>query len=694
MNTDSASSKSRLAALVLAAVTVAAFWGVSRNGFLNYDDPDYITSNPIVQRGLTWEGIRWAFTSEHASNWHPVTWLSHMLDCQLFGVRPAAHHVVNVLLHALNTALLFGLLHGMTGALGRSAFVAALFGWHPLHVESVAWVAERKDLLSLLFFVLTLWAYWRYTVRSRWRHYVAALVMFVLGLMSKPMLVTTPFVLLLLDWWPLRRLQPIGSEPGSVLFTAATLKNLGRLIREKVPFFLLALASSVITLLVQRTGHSVVAVEQLPLGSRLINALVAYVAYLARTIWPTKLAVFYPHPGIPPLGQIALAVVVLAGVSALVLRTMRSQPHLFTGWCWYLGTLVPVIGIVQVGIQAMADRYTYLPLIGIGMAVAWAAADLAARYRLAARVIPAAGCAVAAAWVFCTVQQVGRWRDDATLFSHARAVTTNNHVATAIIAWVHSKAGRYELAEQLYQEALDISPDYAEGRTQFGLLLLDRGRVDEAIAQFERALAALPSQPEALYGLGVVLLRKGRPAEAAEQFQRVLRVNPMSADAFAQLAFARQMLGQSSEALSAAQEALRLQPTSASAWLATGNSMLAQRKFGEAISHFRRAVQLEPDSVPALNRLAWLLATHSDASMRHGADALRFATRACQLTANNDPLSLNALAAAYAETGQFDQAVATAQRALDLATASGQTPLAGILQKLVDLYKAKTPYRE
>ena len=426
---------------LLIAVTLAAFWQVRDHEFVHYDDDKYVMENPHVPTGLTRESIKWAFTATHASNWHPLTWLSHMLDCQLYGLNPRGHHVSSLLFHAANTVLLFLVLRRMTGALWKSAFVAALFAIHPLHVESVAWVAERKDVLSTLFWMLTMLAYLRYVEKPTIQRYLPVLMLFALGLMAKPMLVTLPFVLLLMDYWPLGRLD------NGLSVTRDRLKRYWGLVREKLPLFALTAISCVVTFLVQRHGGAMPDLEWLPLDVRIANALVSYAKYIGKMLLPRHLAVLYPYPsGTLPLWQLAGAVFLLMYVSVMVFRSRQRYPYLAVGWAWYVGTLVPTIGIVQVGKQALADRYTYVPLIGLFIIIAWGVPDLVARWCVVSSwrrrriLLAVSATASILALMTCTWFQVGRWRDRISLYTHALRVTSNN-------ATIHNNLGNALLAE-------------------------------------------------------------------------------------------------------------------------------------------------------------------------------------------------------------------------------------------------------
>jgi protein O-mannosyl-transferase len=491
-----------LIAVALVALDLIVYAPVRHFDFVQLDDPAYVTENPQVLKGLTGESVVWALTTGHAANWHPVTWLSHMLDVQLFGVAPGAHHAVNLLLHIVNTLLLFGILLRLTGATWRSAFVAALFGVHPLHVESVAWVAERKDVLSTLFWMLTTWAYVAFaraprseaaSSASRGRRtglYLLALASFSLGLMAKPMLVTLPFVLLLLDWWPLGRWTP-----GRPLDREAhPVRNIWPLVREKVPLFALAAASSVVTVIAQQRGGAVSTLETNPFGLRLQNAVVAVVAYLRDMLWPAGLTVFYPFPESVPGWQLAVACLVLLAISAAVFRLARREPYLPVGWLWYLGTLVPVAGLVRVGLQARADRYTYVPLIGVFIMMAWGAASVAARVRVLRHGIPVAAAAGVLVCALAAREQVGYWKDNVTLWTRATMLTL--HV------------------------------DQYEAHMSLGTSLGNQGRIDEAGRHFAEAVRLRPQSDAARYSLGLALAKTGRAAEAADEFNEALRLNP------------------------------------------------------------------------------------------------------------------------------------------------------------------------
>ena len=524
------------ASLALVLGTLALYWPVTGYPFINFDDPEYIYENPVTQAGLTWHGFIWAFDGIHVGNWHPASWLSHMIDCQLFGLNAGGHHLVNVLFHIANTLLLFAFLRAATGCNWRSTFVAALFAWHPLHVESVAWVSERKDVLSTFFWLLTLIAYARYAQSSdEWRvtsdqpaaplvtrhssrFYWLALLFCALALLSKPMAVTLPFTLLLVDVWPLRRISSFKFQ----------ISNYRRLLVEKIPFFLLALGLCTVTFLAQ---HSAGAVSPMEWSSRLGNVPVAYLRYLEKTFWPADLALVYPYVYHWPAAAIAGAVLLLALVSALALGRLRRQPWLAAGWFWFLGTLVPVIGFVQVGAQSMADRYFYIPSVGLFVVLVWGAAELCAARPNGKLILTIAGSgALLGCWLTASLQ-ISYWQNSASVFLHARDVTQNNYVADNALGKVFELAGDYARARVLYEEAVKIEPRYAISQYNLGLCLIGFGLKDQAFAHLAAAARLDPGNVGAQFNLGVFFEQNRRWAEAKKCFEATLRLQPDFADA-------------------------------------------------------------------------------------------------------------------------------------------------------------------
>jgi Flp pilus assembly protein TadD len=595
-----------LLCLLLVAAVLAVYWQVWSYDFINLDDPLYVTNNRNVQAGLSRESVVWAFTTTHAANWHPLTWLSHMLDCQLYGLNPKGHHLANVFFHLLNTLLLFLVLQRMTGTLWRSGLVAALFALHPLHVESVAWVAERKDVLSTFFWMLTIWAYSRYVDRPKLARYLLTLLAFTLGLMAKPMLVTLPFVLLLLDYWPLERIQ------GGQLHTAASaetplssrLSKLSlqalRLIWEKVPFFVLAAASSVVTFLAQKSGEAIGSFDLFPLKIRLANALVSYIRYIGKMIWPQKLAVFYPHPDhILSMWQIVGAGLLLATVSLLVTKAGRRYPYLTVGWLWYLGTLVPVIGLVQVGAQAMADRYTYVPLIGLFIIIAWGGGDVVAKWRYRRIVLTVAIGTLILAVMTCTASQVKHWRNSITLFEHALEVTTDNYVAHNNLGNEMTVQGEFDEAIAHYLEALRIKPHYAGAHNNLAVVLARQGRFDQAILHYSEALRLKADSAETHNNLGVALVQLGKIDAAIAHYIRALELQPNYAEAHNNMGNALAEQGNLDDAVFHFYRALELSSGYPKAHNNLGVALARQGKFDEAISHFNEALRLQPDYTQA-----------------------------------------------------------------------------------------------
>jgi len=587
------------AALVIAIF--AAFGGLLSSPFVNYDDGTYVIENSFVQKGLSGESVAWAFRSTDATNWHPLTWLSHMLDVQLFGLNAGRHHLTSLLLHACNAVLLFLLLFRMTGALWRSAFVAALFALHPLHVESVAWIAERKDVLSTLFWLLTLGAWLQYLKSKKAAPYGMALILYALGLMAKPMLVTLPFTLLLLDYWPLQRLTlPLRWRS----------EELGKLLWEKAPLFAMSAASCVITVIAQRGGGAVQTMEEYPFAERLANALRACAAYLGKTFWPSSLAVFYPYPHAGLFAwPVAGSALVLAGVTVLALRLAKRAPCLPVGWFWYLGMLVPVIGLVQVGGQGMADRYTYMPLIGVFIAIAWGLAWLARkipRGRIAASCIAVVTLGVL---LPITRAQTGVWRGSEALFDHALSVTSDNFFAQTMVGLFRFNQGRTDEAIAHYREALRINPHFAEAHINLGDALAGRGRLAEAGEQCNLALPWVnPANFGALNNLGMLLIKLNRIPEAIRCIERAIEIKPDFAEAHSNLGSALALQNHMPEAILQFMEALRIKPDSARTLDNLGVALGKSDRTSEAIERFRQAVRADPDFASAHYHLGVMLA--------------------------------------------------------------------------------------
>lgn len=811
---------------MLALATAAVYYRAGGFGFVNYDDPVYIAKNPMISGGLTLKNVSLAFTHSYSSNWHPLTWISLMLDCQLFGLNPAASHWVNVAWHIANTVLLFLLLQRLTGAQWRSAAVAALFALHPLHVESVAWISERKDVLSTFFALLTILVYARYVDESKAqpatgkKWFWVALGLFALGLMSKPMLVTLPFVLLLLDYWPLQRMENRGWR---TFFSP----QFGRLVREKWAWFVLSGLSCVITLRAQQ--QAVATLKVLPMSSRVVAAIESYWWYVQKLFWPVRLAIFYPYhvdrAVLPLLGACLFLVV----ISAVAVVMARRRPFLLTGWLWFFGMLIPVIGFVQVGSQATADRYSYLPSIGLFIAIIWLAYEIVTRSKPMLMLAIGAFGVILVGLSAVTIVQTGYWKDDLSLFGHAVEVTQGNDTALINFGVALNDEGRYDEALAAYQQALQIRPaadiykDIAAALVKEGKLeealpnyehaaemnpkaadiqyfwadtLKALGRANDALAHYEEAARLEPDNAFYHYHLGSVLTAAGRNAEALSQYAEAARLDPGAAQYQNTLATALARSGQSDSAIEHYQmaigddpksaeahsnlgalytakrrlveaameysQALRLDPTNAVIYLNTGIVLLELGRTADAFSQFAEAVRidpglgdahyewghglllngefqaarnqlteavrLKPDYAPGhfylglacmelrdgaaaikafadaerlrpdwaepLNAHAWLLATSPDDKLRDGAEAVRLATRAVEITSGRQPAMLNTLAAAYAEAGQSDKAVAMAGQAIDLARQLGQTDMVSKFQQALDLYHKGRPFRD
>jgi tetratricopeptide (TPR) repeat protein len=647
-------SRPRLIALLLAFITLATFLPATRFAFVNYDDNDYVTANPPVRQGLTWAGVQWAFTTYHANNWHPLTWLSHMADCTLFGLNPGGHHLVNVLLHTANTVLLFALLFRLTGKMWPAAFVAALFAWHPLHVESVAWVAERKDVLSTFFALLALLSYVKYVETSQVPSpkskvfFTLSLLAFAFGLLAKPMLVTLPFVLLLLDYWPLSRVA--GCKLQVAAGTAPNLQpsTFNLQLVEKWPFFLLTALSCALTLVAQSQvvhgGAAVATLNMVPLHYRLQNMPVAYAGYLLKLIWPSPLAVFYPLADRIPPARVTAAVLILLAISVGVWRWHRSQSYLLVGWLWFLGTLVPVIGLVQVGGAALADRYSYFSSIGIFIMVVFAANTAVKKFPGAGKFLAAAGLIALAGCLWATEKQLGYWRDSETLFRHALAVTADNDIARNNLANALEHEGNLPAALVEALAAVKLAPERASLHINLGNLLARSGRHTEALAEYSAAIQRQPSEAGGHLGAGNELTASGNYAAAVPH-------------------------------------------------LGSARVFFLQGHDAEAVDQLRAALRCAPDDAETLAAAARFLAVNENAAARDAQAALALASKANVLSGANQPVYFDVLGMACAANGDFTNAEICAQNALTLAQAA-HLRNTGEIQRRLELYKKHMPWLE
>jgi tetratricopeptide (TPR) repeat protein len=762
--------------ILLSFVTLAAFWPVFKADLLAFDDPIYV--NAHVLQGLSWKNVVWAFSNLDAGFWHPLTWLSLMLDAELSGTSAGGYHATSLFLHIANSVLVFLVFQRLTGWLWRSAWVAALFALHPLHVETVAWVADRKDLLGTLFFLLTLLAYARYVelrehagppleqdaTQQRgfavaWKRkptlwYLLALFLFVLGIMSKTLVVTVPGVLLLLDWWPLDRLHL--AAPSSQFSWPELWQKGWRLLLEKLPFIALAFAASALSLFAEKKAGAVTAATARTIPLRIENGILAYASYLRKMVWPADLAPYYPYPTAFPIWKVLLAAALLAGITILVLRQIR-RPYLAMGWLWYLGTLVPMIGVIQVGDHSMADRYTYVPLLGIFVAIVWWVAEMSAGRPGLRRLATVGGAACLVGCALLTWNQAGYWRHTRTLFEHVVAVTQENAVAQNDLGVCLLEAGELVPAEQHLREAVRILPGYGSALVNLGNCLGQQDRLDEAIEMLKRAIKTRPD-PQSHYNLGYWLIRAGNKAEAEVQFREAVRLSPAYLNAWFNLGLVSLELHKTQQAEEAFRAAVNLQPGFAPAQLKLGAVLVERQKwdealahlqaglqvipgdiqalkdlgvtlfslgrvaeavvplerglqagpdarahyylglalhsqgqFTEALAHYREAVRLEPKTPDYANDLAWLLATCPAAEVRDGKEAVRLAEQLCQEN-GNEARFWGTLAAAYAEAGRFDEASKMAEKARDMAQRQNRDDVAKMNAQFLELFRQGKPY--
>jgi len=596
--------------LALVLATVVVYWQVRHHEFIDFDDDEYITENKHVLEGLTQEGVIWAFTKSHSNNWHPLTWLSHMLDCQLFGLDAGAHHLTNVFFHVANAILLFLLITRMTGNLWASAFVAAAFALHPIHVESVAWASERKDVLSTFFWLLTTWAYMRYVQRPSMIRYVPIIIFFILGLLSKQMLVTLPFVLLLLDYWPLRRfiLDDKSVCDNKQAVPAVSIK---RCVLEKLPLLILSVIAGLIVFLTQQSSGILRSTIQYSLICRIENALVAYVEYIGKMLWPLHLAVFYPHPGDTlTIWQIAGSLLLLVSITAGVIWKLRRHPYLAVGWFWYLGTLVPVIGLVQVGNQALADRYTYIPFTGLFIIIAWGVPEILGRLFYRKYIISLSAAVLLFSLGLLTYSQVKHWRNSMTLHKHAIQAVPDNWAAHHAIARIYQEAGDLDTAIKHYSEVMRIVPDFMPLRVNIGVALVEQGNLDEAAIHFTEVLRHIPDHFEANFNLGTILANKGEFPRAIAHFKKALEVEPDSYELHHRLGAIFFQQGRLKKGIEHYTEALRIQPYSqtlrwelAIAHNKLGIELAKKAQLDLAITHFNEALAIKPDLADAHSNL-------------------------------------------------------------------------------------------
>jgi tetratricopeptide (TPR) repeat protein len=594
--------------LFLIFATLFVYGPVRNYEFVNFDDPKYIYKNPHIQAGLTSESIIWSFTTTYAANWHPLTWLSHMVDVELFGMNPSGHHISNIIFHLANTLLLFFILWKMTGKPWRSGLVAGLFALHPLHVESVAWVSERKDVLSTFFFMLTIWEYIYYVNQPNIRRYIIVCIFFALGLMAKPMLVTLPFVLLLLDYWPLNRLKFKGHR-------LSTPKIPSSILVEKIPLFILSVASSIVTFMAQKSAGAVGSLDLLPLNARISNALVSYILYIGKMAWPFSLAVFYPHPQVFPTWQIAGSCLLLTSISLLVIWQMKKRFYLFVGWWWYVVTLIPAIGLVQVGRQAMADRYTYIPLIGLFIIITWGANDILAwlfradhqnkfKHLRSFKTISTILILITLLSLSAiSRKQVKYWTNSTALYEHALRITSNNYIVHYNLGNVLLSQDKFDKAIDHYKKALHNDPGSSETNNNLGLALAKKKKINAAIKHYFQALRIDPTWHEPHNNLGNVFASQGYLDQAIEHYLEALQLDPEFADAHNNLGLALMRKGNIIEAIAHFRKAQKIKPDDASATRNLNRAVSIKGKIDKAVANMYEAMQINPDDTNLHNKL-------------------------------------------------------------------------------------------
>jgi protein O-mannosyl-transferase len=631
--------------LILISSIYLLYNQVSHFDFVSFDDPIYVKNNPTVRHGLTLEGIIWAFTGVYAANWHPLTWMTHMADVELFGINPGMHHLTNVILHVLNSIMLFFLLHGMTRTLWRSALVAALFALHPLHVESVAWISERKDVLSTFFWFLTMIGYMRYVTHRSISRYLLVAVSFGLGLMAKPMLVTLPFVLLLMDYWPLRR--------GDFALDSDSIRQLvQRLILEKVPLIIMAFAACAVTFYAQSLGGAVSTLERINLMSRVQNAIISYGEYLWKTIWPVSLAAFYPYPKSFSLVTLSACLIFLIAVTLVVITGMRKRPYLFTGWFWYLGTLVPVIGIIQVGSQSMADRYTYIPLVGLFIMITWGSADLLGKLHYGSLLFRALSAVILGILALLTWTQVQSWRNSETLFRHALLVTTDNYLAHNSLGVALYEKGEVDNAIWHYRESVRIRKDNVNAQCNLGVALAGKKQYIEAFQHYQECLRIKPGYSEAYYNMGVAYSELGKKEDAIRQYEAVLKNYPHHENAHNNLGFLLSQKGDIDGAIRHYLEALNTNPYNVRARINLADAWMMKGKMPDAFFQVTKALEIEPYNQDLYIKLAEIHVKASSPDQAIGAyrKALSINRKATK--------ALYGIASIYAKQNRYDEALA------------------------------------
>jgi tetratricopeptide (TPR) repeat protein len=677
-----------LVSIALITITLIAYEPIRHNDFVSYDDGAYITGNPNVTCGITRESVIWAFTNSHMGNWHPLTFLSHMLDCEIFGLNPAWHHFINILFHILSALLIFWILTATTGTMWPSAFVAAIFAIHPIQVESVAWASERKTVLSGFFWFLTMAVYIWYTKRPSIRRYTSLFLVYGLSIMTKPLVVTLPLVLLLLDYWPLGRLN-WGRH------AAEKSVPLSRLLMEKAPLLAMSAILSLITIAAQQKAGALNPIEAISLNNRVANTFISYAKYVSKTIWPNRLAAFYPYNyAILSKTLSAVCILLFVAISAISIHIGRRRKYAAVGWLWYVGTLIPMIGLVQVGDQAMADRYMYIPMVGLLVIVSWAVRDLILNRHHWKPAVSVIVVVVLLSAVIATRTQVRYWQNSMSLFEHALKVTENNPVAEKGYGSVLFTAGRLDEAAVHLRKAMRTHPAYFSAGNELGRVYLRQGKFNEAVMCFNELLKHNKESAEIYYNLGVASILQKKYEEAIKHFAKVLELDPKYPDIHSNMGIALLAAGKNTDAIKYLNEALNTSKNQVMVYANLGTAYTHLGMYKQAIQNWNKVVELDPNNVDVLNNLAWLLATFGEVSIQNANRAIELAEQACEITGYKNPEFLDTLAVAYAAVGRFDDAVKKAQQAVDIAKASGQEDLCGEIQRRLELYKAGKRYHQ
>lgn len=681
-----------LICLTLVVIALAVYGQVWKFGLVDLDDDAYIAHNPYVQLGLRSDSIRWAFTAIYEGNWHPMVWLSYLPDTEIArglaarGIKlgpgnVGVYHLSNVAQHVASTLLLFFILLRMTGSPWRSAFVAAVFAAHPLHVESVAWVTERKDTLSALFWMLTILAYLNYVRNPSVGRFALVAISFAVGLMSKSMLVTLPLILLVIDYWPARRYE-LSTDGRSLVRSAWPL------VREKMPLFALSAACGVVSFIAQGRAANIAPDEVFPAGVRVANALVSYVRYIWLTILPHDLSVCYVHPGRSlPIWAVVLSAVFVIGMTVLAVRFAQRVPYLTLGWLWFVITLLPVIGIVQIGSQALADRYAYIPMVGLLLIAAWGLPELLARIAGARHGLALAGCAAVVLLTLAAHKQVGYWRDSESLYREVVRVNPRSHIGYSGLGTALSAKGRQDEARKCLLRAIEIDPTDVAARINIGISLAVQGKLDQAVSYYQQAIDMVPGEPRANYNLGNIFVMQSKLRQAAECFRQAVASRPSFVEAHISLANVAVLLNRPDEAITHYTTAIRLKPGDANTHFHLAGVLEDRGRFPEAIDQYREAVRLDPKRWDAANNLAMILATRTDPKCSDPLEAVRLAETACRQVNNTQPALLDTLAVAYAAAGRYDSAAAAGERALGLATSAKQTRMAEDIRARLRIYR-------